>query len=140
VFTIDASTEFGARALRRLRDEEVLWLTVVDAKNAPRLMPIWFLWDGESILMYSIPDQLKIRCIEANPKVNLHLNADFGGGDVVVISGQARVAPDAPPVVDNPPYIEKYGTKIAGLDMTPASFSDSYSVPILVTPTRLQGF
>ncbi len=140
MFTIDGNTDFGARVLRRLQDEEVLWLTVVDRTNAPRSLPIWFLWDGETILMYSQPNQFKLRSIEANPQVNLHLNSDTGGGDVVVLSGEARVAPDAPPAVDNPPYIEKYSRQIAGLGMTPASFSDSYSVPIIATPTRLWGF
>ncbi|NLG56621.1 MAG: TIGR03667 family PPOX class F420-dependent oxidoreductase [Rhodococcus sp.] len=140
MFTIDANTDFGARVLRRLRDEQVLWLTVVDRKNAPRSMPVWFLWDGETILIYSQPNQLKIRSIEANPNVDLHFNSDPGGGDVVVLLGQARVAPDAPPAVDNAPFVEKYHEPIAGLGMTPQSFSDSYSTPILVTPTRLWGF
>ena len=42
----DPSTTFGARVERRLRDEPVAWLTLVDPRGTPQPAPIWFLWDG----------------------------------------------------------------------------------------------
>ena len=42
----DPSTEFGARVARRLDEEVVAWLTVVDGAGTPQPAPIWFLWDG----------------------------------------------------------------------------------------------
>src|SRR2546425_12373164 len=58
---IDASSEFGQRAERRLRDEKLAWLTTVDSKGTPQPIPVWFLWDGaDSILIYSKPDTAKL--------------------------------------------------------------------------------
>ena len=33
---------------RRLREEEVAWLTTVRSSGQPQSVPIWFLWDGET--------------------------------------------------------------------------------------------
>ena len=37
---IDASTPFGARVLKRLNDESIVWLTTVRRDGAPQLSPI----------------------------------------------------------------------------------------------------
>ena len=51
---VDESTEFGARVAAHLRDEIVVWMTVVAPKSGPIPMPVWFLWEGgESVLMFS---------------------------------------------------------------------------------------
>jgi PPOX class probable F420-dependent enzyme len=43
---LDESTEWGARAARRLREEIIGWLTTVSPEGAPQPVPIWFLWDA----------------------------------------------------------------------------------------------
>ena len=53
---LDESTEFGAHAAKRLREEIIGWLTTVTPEGAPRPIPVWFLWDGDrSLLVYSRP-------------------------------------------------------------------------------------
>jgi PPOX class probable F420-dependent enzyme len=52
---IDPSTDFGARVARRLADETIGWLVTVDAEGTPQPSPVWYLWDGETILIYSNP-------------------------------------------------------------------------------------
>lgn len=47
----DDSTEIGARAERRLREEEIAWLTTVRADGQPQSVPVWFLWDGDTFLI-----------------------------------------------------------------------------------------
>ncbi len=44
----DPSTEFGERVARRLRDEVVAWLTLVDGSGTPQPAPVWFLWEGDT--------------------------------------------------------------------------------------------
>ena len=84
---IDESTEFGARVAAHLRDEIVVWMTVVAPKSGPLPMPVWFLWEGgESVLMFS-RDGARIRNLEANPLVSLNFAGDGRGGDIVVLSG-----------------------------------------------------
>lgn len=137
---IDTTTEFGARAARRLREEVVIWLTTTRADGTPQPVPVWFLWDGETFLIYSQPNQQKLRNIERNPKVALNLDGDGDGGDIIVLTGTAAIDEIAPPAVGVPAYLEKYREPIAGIGMTPERFAAAYSVAIRVTPTRLRGF
>jgi PPOX class probable F420-dependent enzyme len=137
---IDTSSDFGQRVARRLADEQVVWLTTADSSGTPQPVPVWFIWDGQTALIYSQPNQAKIRNIERSGQVSLNFNSDFHGGDVVVLTGTAEIEPSAPAADQNPAYIQKYADGIASINMTPESFAASYSVPIRVTPARLRGF
>jgi PPOX class probable F420-dependent enzyme len=137
---IDTNTDFGARVARRLEEEQVIWLTTVGPDATPQPSPVWFLWDGETIHIYSQPRTPKLRNIARSPRVSLHFNADEHGGDVVIFTGDARILDDGPPATAVPEYIAKYTGGIASVGMTPDSFAQSYSTPIHVTPTRLRGF
>jgi len=137
--SLDPATEFGARALGRFSDELIGWLVTVNGRGAPQPSPVWFLWDGESFLVYSQPDTPKLRNIAANPRVALHLNDDGRGDDVVIVSGRARRSDD--PGADHiQAYVRKYAELIEGNSWTPESFAADYSVPIRIEPTRLRGF
>jgi PPOX class probable F420-dependent enzyme len=136
---IDERTEFGARAARHLRDEIVVWLTTVTPRGAPLPMPVWFIWDGaESVAVYSQPGA-RVRNIEANPHVSLSFGGDGRGGDIVVISGDAVIAEDAPPADENPDYLVKYADHITRIGMTRATFAERYSVPVRIRVGRLRG-
>jgi PPOX class probable F420-dependent enzyme len=136
---IDTSTEFGARVARRLRDETVMWLTTVRADGTPDPSPIWFHWDGESFLIYSQPNTPKLRNIERSPNVALNFDGNGTGGDIIIFNGQARIAPDEPPAHQVPDYAAKYTQGFQRIGMTPEQFSQAYSIPIRVTPTRVRG-
>ena len=137
---IDFNSEFGKRVHKRLEHESVIWLTTVDSKGNPQPRPVWFLWDGETILIYSQPAAHKLRHIEKNARVALNFNSDEEGGDVVVILGQAEIMRPSTPANQIAAYLEKYRGGIAGIEMTPESFSQEYSVAIRVKPERLRGF
>jgi PPOX class probable F420-dependent enzyme len=136
---IDTTTEFGARVARRLDEEIVIWLTTVDSQGTPQPRPVWFLWDGESILTYSRPGTHKIDHIKRGGRVALNLNTNKTGGDVVVITGDAFTDPHAPPADQNEAYVAKYAKHMKAIGYTPESFAAAYSVPIRVTPTDLRG-
>lgn len=137
---LDETTEFGARAARRLREEIIGWLTTVTPTGAPRPIPIWFLWDGDrSLLLYSKPGRAKLRNIAANPHVSLNLDGNRAGGDIVVCSGEARVSDD-PPAAEVPAYVAKYAGRIATLGWTPESFAADYAVPVRIDLTRIHGW
>jgi PPOX class probable F420-dependent enzyme len=136
---LDETTEFGQRAARRLREDVLAWLTTVDRRGTPQPIPVWFLWDGvASILVYSRPDTAKLRSIEANPQVSLHLDGNGRGGDIVVCLGTARVSTD-PPAGEIPEYVEKYAPLIERNGWSPASFAADYSVPIRIAVTKIRG-
>jgi len=136
----DPSTEFGARVARRLDEEVVAWLTVVDGAGTPQPAPIWFLWDGESALIYSLTGAKRLAHLRARPRVALHLNGDGQGSDIVVLTGEIVDAPDAPAVADNPAYLAKYGERITSGWGSAEAFGAQYSVPLRFTPRRVRGY
>jgi PPOX class probable F420-dependent enzyme len=131
---IDASTEAGTRAVKRLEGERIIWLTTVRADGTPQSSPVWFVWDGTEFLVYSQPGKAKLTNIEGNPRVALNLNSGDGGDDIVTISGAARIDLGAPRVKDNHPYVEKYGESLSRYGWSPESMSGDYSVPIRIRP------
>lgn len=137
---IDTSSEFGQRVAKRLADEQIAWLATVDGSGTPQPNPVWFIWDGQTVLIYSQPDQAKIRNVERSGRVSLNFNSDFHGGDVAILTGTATIEPTGPAADQNPAYIQKYADGIASINMTPESFASSYSVPIRITPQKLRGF
>lgn len=137
---IDTSTDYGKRVERRLKEETIIWLTTVRRDGTPQPSPVWFLWDGETVLIYSRPNQQKQRNIERSSNVSLHFDSDGRGGNIIVLSSTAQIDTDAPPATDLPAYIEKYGEAITRIGMTPESFAAAYSLAIRVTPTDVRGF
>lgn len=136
---IDTSTAFGARAARRLREELIYWLVTVGADGAPQPSPVWALQEGETFLLYSQPDTPKLRNIAARPKVALHLDGDGRGGDIVIVTGQARIASEAASADRVADYVAKYRDGMRRIGMTPESFARAYSVPVRITPDHLRG-
>lgn len=137
---LDVEDQAQARADERLRSEIAVWLTTVAPNGQPQATPVWFLWDGDSFLIYSQPGARKVANIRANPLVSLHLNADADGEDAVIVEATARLADDEPPSDRVPDYLEKYRDGIAGLGWTPAKFAADYSQPIRAVPTRVRAW
>ncbi|HEX9445962.1 MAG TPA: TIGR03667 family PPOX class F420-dependent oxidoreductase [Candidatus Binatia bacterium] len=137
---LDFTTKFGRHVKRRLAAEKVIWLTTVDAESAPQPRPVWFHWGGEDFLIFSQRGKAKLRHIGANPKVSLNFNSDEDGGDVAVFSGRAQVLDHPPDPVRVEEYLKKYRAGIKDLGMTVIDFTESYSVPILVTPLSMRGY
>jgi len=138
---IDISTPLGKTAERRLRTERVAWLTTVAADGTPQPNAVWFTWDGDTALMYSIPNQAKLKNIARNPKVALNLDSKRHGDSIVILTGSAAVDTSAPPLNKNRTYMAKYRTEIARLKLgTPAKMASEYSVAVRITPKKLRGF
>jgi PPOX class probable F420-dependent enzyme len=133
---LDTTTEAGARADSRLREEVMIWLTTVRSDGQPQSVPVWFWWDGETFLVYSRPSQQKLKNIGRNARVGLHLNANDRGGEVVRAEGAAEVVQDIPPANEVGEYLEKYRESIARIGFDPDGFARAYSVALRVTPDR----
>ncbi len=134
---IDGSTEAGARALARLRDETVIWLTTVSPAGQPQASPVWFLRDRDELLLYSRADTPRAANVRANPRVAANLDADDDGDDVVSLEGEARIVRERATVVDVPgAHVEKYAAKLAAFGWTMESMLVDYPVEIRVRITR----
>ena len=136
---LDLTTDFGRRVARRLEEERIIWLTTVNAAGVPQPKPVWFWWDGQTFLIYSRPHTYKLHHIARHPQVALHFDGDGLGGNIVVFTGEASLAPDAPPANELPAYAQKYQPGFARIGMTAEEFARSYSVALRVTPVSLRG-
>ena len=136
---IDFGSAIGQNVLRRLRDEEVVWLTTVDSRQRPQPRPVWFHWDGETLLILSQAQAAKNRHIARNPAVALNFNTDEFGGDVAVILGMAQFA-SSPSEDRYQAYFHKYQAGIRDLGSTFEQLRTDYSVAILIIPTEIRGF
>ncbi len=122
---------------KRLREEQVIWLTTVRKDGMPLPTPVSFLWDGETVLIYTTPNALKLRNIAGNPHAALNLNCDEWGKDVAVLTGKIHEDRAAPPLIQNTAYQEKYRASICeGLQMTLERFSQRFSIPLRFIPER----
>jgi PPOX class probable F420-dependent enzyme len=119
--------------------EPIAWLTTVTPKGRPAPRPVWFVLDGDDIVLFSRPGTAKLGHIEANPEVSFHLNSDSHGGSILVIHGKAQV--EEGKASDAPGYLDKYGSSYAAIGFeTPEAFDAAYSVRIRVVPERSWGF
>lgn len=133
--------EISPKLEGRLRDEKTAWLTTVRADGTPQPVPVWFLWDGDTFLIFSQPKAQKLRNIAHNPRVSLNFKHtdDFGEDGIVIVFGEAAVDENTPPSNQIPAYLEKYLEGIQDINMTPDSLAAEFSVAIRVKPTRVRG-
>jgi len=120
----------------RLTREAVIWLTTLRSDGQPQTSPVWFVWDGQSFLIYSIPRSQKVPNIRANPKVSLNLDGDGTGGGIITMEGEARIDDRAPLASQMQTYADKYRQLIKDMGAEPEPFAKEYSTAIRVTPTR----
>lgn len=118
----------------RLKKEIVIWLVTAGADRKPQAVPVWFEWDGRSFLIYS-QDGAKLRDVQENSHVELHLNCDEAGDDLVRVSGTAKVETRGVRRLTGS-YLRKYAREIKRLGLTPEGFTATYHNAIRVRGLR----
>ncbi|MDQ2902720.1 MAG: TIGR03667 family PPOX class F420-dependent oxidoreductase [Ktedonobacteraceae bacterium] len=136
---LDTTQPEAARIDERLRSDIVIWLGSVRADGRPHLVAVWFLWDGDTFLIFSQPGKQKVRNIQQNHNVVLALDNTQGGDDVIVVEGQATLLDSADVNVTLSTFEQKYSAHIKQLGMTPEAMAKSYSQPIRIVPTKFVG-
>ncbi|MET8878503.1 TIGR03667 family PPOX class F420-dependent oxidoreductase [Nocardia sp. NPDC004604] len=137
---VDTGTAFGAKVAARLAQENIIWLITVGPSGTPQPNPVWFQWRDGEFLIFSQADKSKLRNIARNPRVSLHLNSTESGGDVVVLTGTARIDESGATPAETAAFTEKYTEGLASISMTEDQFHAEYSVTVRITPDRLRGF
>lgn len=139
---IDLSTKFGRFAKKHLKSEYFVWLTTVDSTGTPQPRPVWFIWENESVLLFSQANAHKVRHILNNPNVALHFNTEDEKGEkrLIIFTGKAAIDKECPPANRHRAYMRKYKGGIVELNMTPEQFSRDYSVAIRIAPHALRGW
>lgn len=139
---LNLNTKFGRVAKKQLKSEYFVWLTTVDSTGAPQPRPVWFIWEKDSVLVFSQAKARKLKHIQKNPQVSLHFNSADKKGDkrLIIFIGTAAIETNAAPAHKVRAYMKKYKAGIKGLGMTPEQFSAEYSVSIRITPAKLRGW
>ena len=68
-------------------------LAYVWTDGTPRVVPIWFHWNGKHIVMATPPKAPKLKALANNPKVSLTIDDNTFPHKVLLIRGTARLEP-----------------------------------------------
>ena len=132
---LDLTQKRDAHIDHRLREDLIMWLGSVRPDGRPHLTPVWFLWNGTDLVIFSKPHQQKIRNLRQNRRVIVALDgADRGA---IVLEGEAELLDDPAVNATLPEYLAKYGPHIEGIGYTPKAMAETYSQAIRITPTKL---
>lgn len=138
---LDLSQERDAHIDQRLRSDLIVWIGTVRPDGHPHLVPVWFVWDGKEVVIFSQPGSQKVRNLRANSHVVLALDDTKGGEDVVNIEGEAELLPSgSDSLMTDRAYNEKYGEEMRGMNVTVEALAKEYSQGIRVTPRRFLGY
>jgi PPOX class probable F420-dependent enzyme len=122
----------------RLRSDKIIWLTTVRPDGRPHSVPVWFLWEVTTILIFSQPKNQKIRNLRHSRCVTLALGDTKSGHNSVVFDGTAELLEQKVESATLQAYGEKYNEALRGISGVNAEqFTTLYAQPIRITPTRL---
>lgn len=125
------------RVAKRLAKERIIWLTSVRPDGQPQTAPVWFLHQGEEILVWSF-DGVRITNLQGNPKVSLHLNDDGRGDNIVIIEAEATIDRSIGPGSAHKEFVVRYQTLLN--KRTWDWFDRDYPVPLRFMPTRIRAW
>jgi PPOX class probable F420-dependent enzyme len=129
-------TQATLRIGRMLETETVVWLSTVRPDGTPHMLPIWFSWDGDAVLIASKPHARKVANIRVNPQVMLALGEPDEDFDVGLVEGVAEILDAPASAVLQAAHLRKYRDQMTAIGLTVDEFLATYSLVIRVRPTR----
>src|SRR3954453_5767463 len=60
--------------------------------GGPRVVPIWFQWTGDELVMGSLPGAAKVPALRARPEVAITIDTESFPPDVLLVRGPATIA------------------------------------------------
>lgn len=104
------------------------------------VVPMWFFWHDDRLLLFSRPDAVKVAHVRRGSPVLIHLEGGRFGNDVVVLNGTAEISnrSSAKTLADfRDAYEAKYTEAIADYGMSLDEIVELFSTAIVFTPERL---
>src|SRR5262249_36666899 len=131
---LDLRQPWEAHIDRRLRTEPVIWLTSTRPDGRPHIVPVWFLWDGSTMLIFSLPSTQKVRNPRHNPAVMLALESARQGNEIILLEGHATLLDDPAVQATLPAFADKYAPL---RQSTPEDWAARFSQPIRIDLLRV---
>lgn len=85
---------FDEAMLSVLSQPVIVRLTTIRPDGYPHTVPVWFLLDGENLVVFSVRDNRKVKNALANPKGCIAIGGDPVGSPSYLIDGDLVVADD----------------------------------------------
>lgn len=125
-------------AERHLADDYIAWLTTVTDRGVPAPNPVWFVKEGDHIVVFTHRGSRKVHNIKRRSMVSFHFNPDPMGRNTVMITGEVDITHDeAPSMVSG--YLDKYRPSITGeLGMTVDDFNRTFTTRLRIRPTQVR--
>jgi PPOX class probable F420-dependent enzyme len=125
-----------ASAVDRRRSATAVWIASVRPDGAPHLIPLWFAWDGDDLVVLSKPNAQKVRNLRRDPRVLVALGSVGDGMDVDLLEGVGEVLEAQSASVVPAAGFARYAGLMARLGLTIDAFFATYSQPIRIRLTR----
>ena len=125
---------------RALRGCAVLWLSSVGADGRPHVVPAWFVWDGERIVLFSKPNARKLRNLRCEPRAMVAIDGAGPHFDVTLIEAQAEMPCGSAAKLMPRAFAAKYRPLLRRSGLSLERFTEVYSQPIVLRPTRFLGY
>ncbi len=112
-------------------------LAYVWTDGTPRVVPIWFHWNGKEIVMASPAKAPKLKALARNPKVAVTIDDNVFPHKVLLVRGTAKLQPVAGVVPEYAMAAERYfGVEHgkAWVEQMASMVKDQGSVRITITP------
>src|SRR5579872_81472 len=130
---LNLSSERAAHVNERLNNDLITWLTTVRPDGRPHTVPVWFLWDGSTILIFRAI-KAKVHELKQNPNVTLALDPSKNGDDIVVVEGTAELVEDVNITATLPAFAKKYDALLKEMGWTAEMMAPNYPHVVRVTP------
>jgi PPOX class probable F420-dependent enzyme len=117
-----------------LAQEEVAWIASVRPDGRPHLVPLWFCWDGDAIVVFSKADAQKVRNLARDPRAMVAVGE--AGADMRIGLLEAIAEFGQPPLGLPDTFVDKYRDRLTHLGLSVQRFAETYPLPIRLRPTR----
>lgn len=85
---------FDEHARQFLQKALIARFSTIDSDGYPHTVPVWYMLDGDDIVMISVESTRKMGYIRANPKGAITIGGDSQDGGGYLIKGDCSIEPD----------------------------------------------
>ncbi len=120
----------------QLQTAPIGWIGTVRPDGAPHTVPVWFHWDGDAFLLFSQPNDQKLRNLRHSPLVTFAIPLSPDATSVSIFHGHAELLEGREPDALPPEYVAKYRDRIDAYGWNEAEMAQQYSVPVRFRPSK----
>lgn len=88
------NTMFDDRARALLQEPFIVRVTTMTPADYPHTVPVWFILDGETLVVFTERSTQKVRNVLTNPKGNIAIGGDPVGSPCYLIEGDFTIEED----------------------------------------------